>query len=362
MGSVGRALTQMRTIWGGASPWQRAASAVMGIAAAAAIIALATIYLRTSSEDAPGPHASRPPAPAEAASDTPASSQTDSAGAGRSSPLSFRPFSSLQSAAARDAEKRITEAMSAFRDVVRPRVLIRPAIESPFGEDSQPASALVIVGVREGGSLTGDAIEALAECATASGASLDDVSVLSEDGAPLFRNGAVLVSGFSGFASPTQATPPASPQSSAEPTRQIWPVVGATAGVALLIGLLGGHLLTRPWRGEPEHAQEVEPRRAPTETVAAQSTSGSSPLAELTPDELITVVADERPAIAARLLERADDEAAAAALQSLSARRRGEVLAVSRSAVRPWRRSHAVLHRAALEKLAAGGGADGARD
>jgi len=370
MGS--RILTQLQAIWREASPRHRVLAGVVGMGALAAVVGLTVAHLQRA------PPAGLAVPAARAASNIPSTPHTESPAQSRSTSSLFAPYSSLQSAATRDVEQRVGEAISSFRDVARARVLVRPAVESPFGESSDPASVLVILGVREGGRLGADVIEAIAECATASGAPLPHVRVMSESGQALFRGGSVLVTQATGATERPQASA-APPRGKARPgqAEDLLVLMGITAGGALVVGFVGALALSGRRSAQAEDRGPTEADDAPAGGVALAVPSSRSPLAGLTADELLALVADERPAVAARVLEGADAEAAAAVLRSLPEAGRADIAAIGNSAMRPWRRARAALYRAAAAKHAAlpptrrqsrdigvarGGGLDGARD
>lgn len=274
--------------------------------------------------------------------------------------LSFSPYSSLRNAATSDLEGRVTEAISSFRDVARARVLVRPAIESPFADSAKPASALVILGVRDGAYLSGDAIAAIAECATTSGASLQQVRVVSESGQTLFGAGAVQVNELGGRQeSPLRAPSPMPPKGLRPQAASGW----AFSLAALAVGFCAGLMLASRRRRGRQNDEALEAR--PSESAAAGShiASTSSILTGLTADELLLLVAHERPAVVARLLEGADASVAAVVLQALPEAKRAEVTAVAQSPTRPWRGARAALQRAvaAKQSLLVSGAGEGTR-
>lgn len=289
--------------------------------------------------------------PASQLARTPSAPDDQSPGGIRKPSLSFSPYSSLRNAATSDLEGRVTEAISSFRDVARARVLVRPAIESPFADSAKSASALVILGVRDGAYLSGDAIAAIAECATTSGASLQQVRVVSESGQTLFGAGAVQVNELGGRQeSPLRAPSPMPSKGLRPQAASGWAFSLAALAGGLAVGFCAGLMLASRRRRGRQNDEAIEARPSESAAAASHIASTSSILTGLTADELLLLVAHERPAVVARLLEGADASVAAVVLQALPEAKRAEVTAVAQSRTRPWRGARAALQRAVAAK------------
>jgi hypothetical protein len=215
---------------------------------------------------------------------------------------------------------------------------VQPAVERPFGEVAEPASALVIVGVRDGGRITRDVIDAIAECAGASEAPPDRVRVMSETGRVLFRGGTVVAEEVA------QVVSRSASETESGGGNSMWPLIGAVWGSALAVGLLVGFALARGRAGDEMGAEAEAPVGTARPAAAAQQ---PAPLGGLSAEELAPLIAEERPSVAARLLEAADAETASAVLAALPEGRRAAVARAARREVRPWRPARVALHRAA---------------
>ena len=350
MGSLSRVWSQAWGIWQTASHRQRALVAVGALALCAAVAALSVSHVGRPSEGSIG----NPPR--TAATHRAEAPKAEPAEGSRDLSLMFRPYSSLQSGATRDLEQRLSTAIASFRDVERTRVLVQPAHESAFGESGAAASALVIVGVREGGRLTTQVVRAIAECVTVSGAPLERIRVTSETGVALFGNGSVLVTDFAqrgvppaGRPTSRSGEPAMSASASSGALQPHWALaVGTAAGIA--VGLCGGVALVRRRGRDSAHVEQPEVMTLARTGSTVVSSRPSSPFAGRTADEVLSLLAGERPAVVARVLERIDRDVSEAVVQALPEQQRVAVVRVSQDARPPWRRSRAALERAVLAK------------